>query len=215
MRHNDKLGSPRQGFKLGMGSRYADAFAGAKGKFLIELRDSRTGELLHYLEKENVITLDGGVLAAVCFHAGATSAQGISMLAVGTGATGPMLNPDVADPRQRHLNNELVAPSVGRKTFASATFRTAGGLVSSVPTNIVDFTTSFGDGEAVGGLNEMGLIRPFSPNPLVTTPVPSVFPAYDPTIDLNQYDIMVNYLPFPVISKPNMSVLTITWRLSF
>ena len=29
------------------------------------------------------------------------------IVAVGTGATGPVLNPDAPDPRQRHLNAEI------------------------------------------------------------------------------------------------------------
>jgi len=210
VRQRDSFQRPKQGLKLGLSSRAEEIFAGAHGRFLIEMRDSRTGDLLHYDERDNVVTRDGGVLAAILFAAGSTMASGITMLAVGTGATGPLLNPDAPDPRQRHLNAEI-----SRKTFSSVTFRTSEGAVSSVPTNVVDFTTVFGEGEAVGPLTEMGLIRPFSPNPLVLTPVPSVFPAYDPTIDLTQYDVQVNYLTMPVVSKPSQAILSITWRLTF
>lgn len=210
MRHKESVRRPKQGFKLGASVRYDEKILGAKGTFLIELRDSRTGEILHYQEKDNIITLDGGVLAAMLFAAGATMTSGITMLGVGTGATGPILNPDAPDNRQRHLNAEIA-----RKPFSSVTFRTSAGAVSSVPTNVVDFTTIFGEGEAVGPLNEMGLMRTISLNPLVTNPVPSVFPTYDPTIDLTIYDVMVNYLTFSVVSKPSTSILTITWRLTF
>ena len=55
----------------------------------------------------------------------------------------------------------------------------------------------------------------FHMNPLVLNPVPSVFPAYDPTVDLTLFDVEVNYLTFSVVSKPSTSVLTITWRLTF
>lgn len=211
MRRNDNVHRPKQGFKLGASFHFDESrILGARGQFLIELRDSRTGELLHYEEKDNLITRDGGVLAAMLFAAGSTGTSGLTMLGVGTGATGPLLNPDVPDPRQRHLNAEIA-----RKSFSSVTFRTTTGAVSSVPTNVVDFTTIFGEGEAVGPLNEMGLMRTISLNPLVMNPVPSVFPAYDPTIDLTVYDVMVNYLTFSVVTKPSTSVLTITWRLSF
>jgi len=210
MRQKDSMPRPKQGFKMGAAIRYNDAILGAKGKFLIELRDSRTGDLLYYEERDNIITLDGGVLAAMLFAAGATMTSGITMLAVGTGATGPLLNPDAPDPRQRHLNAEIA-----RKPFSSVTFRNSAGAVSSVPTNVVDFTTIFGEGEAVGPLNEMGLMRTISMNPLVLNPVPSVFPAYDPTVDLTLFDVEVNYLTFSVVSKPSTSVLTITWRLTF
>jgi len=211
VRHNDSVNRPKQGYKLGANFRYEERqVLGAKGTFIIELRDSKTGELLSYQEKENIITLDGGVLAAMLFAAGSTGTSGLTMLAVGTGATGPLLNPDAPDPRQRHLNAEIA-----RKPFSSVTFRTSAGAVSAVPTHVVDFTTIFGEGEAVGPLNEMGLQRTLSMNPLVLNPVPSVFPTYDPTIDLTLYDVQVNYLTFSVVSKPSTSVLTIAWRLSF
>jgi hypothetical protein len=209
VRHNDSMGRPKQGFKMGLAARYEDVAQGPNGKFIIDLRDSRTGEVLHYEEKENLITRDGGILAAMCFAAGATMTSGITMLAVGTGATGPVLNPDVADARQRHLNAEIA-----RKPFSSVTFRTSLGAVSAVPTNIVDYTTIFGEAEAVGALNEMCLLRTISMNPLVLNPVPSVFPAYDTTIDLTLWDIQANALTFGAISKPNLSILTLTWRLT-
>lgn len=209
MRHKETFKHPKQGYKMGLGLTYADRFFGAKGVFTIELRDL-AGNLLHHEEKENLVVLDGGVLAAMLFAAGSTGTPGLIMLGVGTGATGPILSPDVPDPRQRHLNAEIA-----RKPFSSTTFRTSLGAVSAVPTNIVDFTTIFGDGEAVGPLNEMGLMRTISLNPFVTNPVPSVFPVYDPTIDLTLFDVMVNYLSFGAIVKPSASVLTITWRLTY
>lgn len=181
-----------------------------KGEVFLHLVDSDTGEILLDAHIDNLVVLDGGILAAMLFAAGATGTSGLTMLGVGTGATGSILNPDVPDPRQRHLNAEIA-----RKPFSSVTFRTEAGAVSSVPTHIVDFTTIFGIGEAVGPLNEMGLMRTISMNPLVTNPVPSVFPVYDPTIDMTLYDDMVNYLTFGVVTKPNNSVLTITWRLTF
>jgi hypothetical protein len=204
------MNAPKQGLKLGANAQYADALWGAKGRFIIDLRDSRTGELLHHEEKDNIITRDGGILAAICFAAGSTGASGITMLGVGTGATGPLLNPDAPDNRQRRLNAEIA-----RKPFSSVTFRTSAGAVSSVPTNIVDFTTIYGESEAVGPLNEMGLMRTLSMNPATTNPVPAAFPTYDPTVDLTTFDILVNYLTFSVISKPSTSILTITWRLTF
>lgn len=210
MRKDDNFSPPKQGFKLGVGMHFQESsILNAVGVFTIELRDLQ-GNLLHHEEKKNLITLDGGVMAAMLFAAGSTGTPGLIMLGVGTGATGQILNPDVPDPRQRHLNAEIA-----RKAFSSTTFRTSAGAVSAVPTNVVDFTVNFGSGEAVGPLNEMGLMRTISLNPLILNPVPSVFPVYDPTIDLTLYDVMVNYLTFGVISKPAASVLTITWRLSF
>jgi hypothetical protein len=89
------------------------------------------------------------------------------------------------------------------------------GATSSVPTHVVDYTVSFGNGEAVGALNEMGLISPLSSNPLVLTPNPDTFPNYDETRDVRSFDILANYTTYPVINKPSISTLTITWRLTF
>lgn len=211
MRHSDSISKPRQGFKLGMSLRHEEPSSSwtIQGEVFFHLVDSRTGKVLLERSQKNLVVLDGGVLAAMLFAAGATGTSGLTMLAVGTGATGPLLSPDAPDTRQRHLNAQI-----SRKPFSSVTFRNSAGAVSSVPTNVVDFTTIFGEGEAVGPLNEMGLMRTLTMGP-VGTPVVSVFPTYDPTIDLTMFDVQVNYLTFSVVSKPSTSVLTLTWRLTF
>lgn len=209
MKVNDSFPKPKQGFKLGYSVQHDEHFPRFKGEVFMHLADLNN-QVLDERHVKNLVVLDGGVLAAMLFAAGATGTPGLMMLGVGTGATGPLLNPDAPDNRQRRLNAEIA-----RKAFSSVTFRTSGGAVSAVPTNIVDFTTIFGEGEAVGPLNEMALMRTISQNPAVTNPVPAAFPTYDPTIDLTQYDIIANYLSFGVISKPSASVLTLTWRLAF
>ena len=187
------------------------------GEYIFHLEDATTGEVLAHFHKKNLVTLDGGVLVMINLASGGTpvppSQRGITMLAVGTGATGPVLNPDAPDPRQRHLNAEIA-----RKAFSTSVFRNSVGAAVGYPTNVCDFTVTFGVGEAVGPLNEMGLVRTISLNPAVLNPVPSVFPAYDATIDLSTYDILANYTTMGQgtgpIGKPNNSVLTLTWRLS-
>jgi hypothetical protein len=61
----------------------------------------------------------------------------------------------------------------------------------------------------------MGLISPISQNPMVSNPNPNSFPTRDTTLNLNLYDILVNYLTFSVISKPNTARLSLTWRLTY
>ena len=187
------------------------------GEYIFHLEDATTGEVLAHFHKKNLVTLDGGVLVMINLASGGTpvppSQRGITMLAVGTGATGPVLSPDAPDPRQRKLNAEIA-----RKAFSTSVFRNSVGAAVGYPTNVCDFTVTFGVGEAVGPLNEMGLVRTISLNPAVLNPVPSVFPAYDATIDLSTYDILANYTTMGQgtgpIGKPNNSVLTLTWRLS-
>lgn len=173
------------------------------------------------LDKSNIYTLDGGVLAALLFS-GDSRSRPIDMLAVGTGASGNAQAPDVADNRQRRLQVPLY-----RKAFSEPIYRTPTGEISQdesntpVPTNIVDFTTTFEASEAVGALTEMGLMSTSDGvegsvfNPVQEDGSDVVFPSRDTSVILTDYDILANYLTFPVINKPNGSVLAITWRLTF
>ena len=167
------------------------------------------------LDKSNVYTLDGGVLAAILFskNLGAGFTRGIDMLAVGTGASGSSASPDIADYRQRSLNSPLY-----RKGFTSVVYRNVDGSLSNVPTNIVDFTTTFESSDAVGALTEMGLMCTLTGagnNPGDFDQLTDVFPNRDLTTDVTTKDILINYLTFPVINKPSGAILAITWRLTF
>lgn len=213
MRYADKFNTPREALKMGFDFGHTDGVVSLKGTYIIHLTDLATGEVLDHREQSNIVTLDGGVLVALLLASGPTpvlpSQRGLTMLAVGTGATGPLLNPDAPDPRQRKLNSEIF-----RKAFSVRQFRNSTGGAVSYPTNVVDFTATFGAGEAEGPLNEMGLLRTLTLGPTPGTPVPAVFPTYDPTIDLTNYDILCNVTNFSVVTKPANSLLTITWRLT-
>lgn len=184
-----------------------------QGMVFFDLRDT-DGNVLYQERKKNLITLDAGILAARLFRDSLSpnpaQNNGITMLAVGTGATGAILSPDAPQNTQRKLNTELT-----RKAFASVQYRDSLGVAVSYPTSIVDFTTTFSGSEANGALNEMGLMSTYSLNPLVTNPINNGPSGYDPTIDVTGKDIMMNYLTFGVITKPVGSTLTITWRISF
>jgi hypothetical protein len=209
--HKEQLKQASQAVKLGSALDYAEtASMSPKGRFILEMRDAKTGRVLEFWEKDNVITKDAGIMAARLFKDNKESRNGLRMLAVGTGASGELLNPDAPDDRQRHLNSEIA-----RKTFSGTTFRNEEGVAVNYPTNIVDFTTTFGEAEAVGPLNEMGLICPVSDSPYELRPNPDSFPHRDTTRDIRQYDVLINYLTFSVISKPSSAVLSITWRLTF
>lgn len=217
MRYTDRVNRPREGLKMGFDFGHADGVVSLRGTYIIHLTDADTGAVLDHREQSNIVTLDGGILVALLLASGPTpvlpSQRGLTMLAVGTGATGPLLNPDAPDPRQRKLNSQI-----WRKAFSVRQFRNSTGGAVSYPTNVVDFTATFGAGEAVGALNEMGLLRTISntdgAGPFAGSAVPAVFPAYDPTIDLSTLDLLANYTTFSVVSKPANSLLTITWRIT-
>jgi len=180
------------------------------GSIIFDMVDEVTGETLWHFEQKNVVTLDAGLHAARLFKDNAEPNFGAYMLAIGTGATGALLSPDAPDNKQRRLNAEIE-----RKAFASTTFRNSLGVAVAYPTNVVDFTTQFAASEAVGPLNEMGLISPISSNPAIQNLNPNTFPTYDNTLDITGYDVLLNYLTFGIVSKPATAVLTITWRLTF
>jgi len=185
-----------------------------KGSVFLEMRDARTGEILEKWEKHNVITFDAGILAARLFKDPLEPAHGINMLAIGTGGLGALLNPDAPSKEQRRLNNEIA-----RKPFSTTSFRDSQGAAVAIPTNVVDFTATFDEAEAVGALNEMGLMSTISDNVGILNPNTNAAgqggQAYDPTVDVTQFDMQVNHLTFGVIVKPATAILTITWRLTF
>lgn len=214
--HTEKVSGPRQGIKFGLGLQHEESLMlGAKnGTLIFDMRDSQTGEMLTYWEKKNIITRDAGLLAARLFRnsldPSAAQNNGLTMLGVGTGATGNLLSPDAPQNTQRKLNN-----GIARKTFSSSQYRNSSGVAVAYPTNIVDFTAIFGEAEAVGPLNEMGLMSTASMNPATTNPINNGPTGYDATIDVTGKDLMVNYLTFSVVTKPATATLAITWRLTF
>ena len=201
---------------MGLALNYTDQLLvrPVSGTVILDMWDSRSGKQLHHSEQKNIITLDAGITAARLFrnsqdpNVGVNN--GLTMLGVGTGATGNILSPDAPQITQRKLNNEIE-----RKPFSSTQFRNASGVAVSFATNIVDFTATFSDAEAVGPLNEMGLMATASSNPSVKNPINNGPNDYDATIDVAGLDLMINYLTFSVVSKPSDAILAITWRLSF
>lgn len=213
----EQMEQARTAVKVGMELKHHEQVGltgNAKGTFIIEMWDADTGEILHRQVKDNIITYDAGILAARLFRnsldPSSTQSNGVTMLAVGTGATGNLLSPDAPQQGQRRLNNEIA-----RKAFSSSTYRNGSGVAVSYPTHIVDFTTVFGESEAVGPLNEMGLMSTASLNPTIKNPITNGPTDYDNSIDVTGKDLMVNYLTFSVVTKPANAVLAITWRLTF
>ena len=218
---SEKFRKPKDGTgpKAGFEIMHSDTFSGAikKGEIFWELRDGKTGELQDSGRIDNVVTKDASILVARLMKSPATPnvsepSFGVYALAVGTGDVGwDPLNPPSGTDTQRSLYNELA-----RKQIVNSDFIDADGAISGIPTNVVDYTTTFSEAEAVGALTEMGLLGgDISTNMAVTNPVLPANGTYDDTVDLIGKDTLINYLTFPVISKPATSTLTWTWRLTF
>lgn len=195
------------------GLKYEDAPRTAiRGDVFLTMRDGKTGEILEQREKRNLIVKDASILIARLVKDNAEPPKAAFCLAVGTGDVGwnPMSPPAPTD-TQRALYSELT-----RKTFTSSTFVDGGGSPTAVPTNVVDFTTTFTESEAVGPLVEMGILGGnISTNLAVRNPVTPSNGAYSPAVDLTTRETMINYLTFSVINKPATATFSITWRLTF
>jgi hypothetical protein len=218
--HREQSGGvvKKQGVKmaLNMGTLEESGLMKAHGRFIFDMRDAKTGEQLAYFEKDNVLTLDCGILAARLFRnsldpvVGTSTNKGITHLDIGSGATGNILAPDAPQPEQRKLNTRLARKAV------TTQFRSDAGAAVAYPTHIVDFTTTYSESEAVGPLNEMGLVSAYNNAGFndINNGAGTVDP-YDATISVSAKDLLANYLTFGVITKPATAILTITWRLTF
>lgn len=194
--------------RMGMSWKVADTTPAIKGEVSWVLTEEDGTETQG--EKKNLVMYDAGIFIARLVTNASTSRNPL-MLALGTGAQGLPNSPDAPDPRQRKLFNEVF-----RKEFDTITNVTSTGGVATVPTHVVDLTVTFESGEAESPLNEMGIICPFDSDPGEVTPNPNTFPTYDAdSVNVFLYDILLNYLSFPVLNKPVNSRLTITWRLTF
>jgi hypothetical protein len=185
---------------------------GIRGDVFFTLRDGKTGEIQEERELRNLVVLDASILIARLMKDSVEPPHGIYALAVGTGDVGwdPM-SPPAPTNTQRSLYGELA-----RKTFTNTEFIDGGGVPTAIPTNVVDFTTTYAEAEAVGPLVEMALLGGnISTNMAVQNPVLPPNGPYDASVDLTLFDTQINYLTFPVINKPATSTLTIVWRLTF
>ncbi len=213
MKKTEALQPPTSQFSAAFDVRPAEDFKlGIRGDVFLELRDGKTGELQYEWRRQNLVVLDASILIARLMKDNAEPPKGIFALAVGTGDVGwnPM-SPPAPTTTQRALYSEIT-----RKTFSSTQFINAGGVPVAYPTKVVDFTTIFTESEAVGPLVEMGLIGGnISTNLAIKNPVSPPNGAYDATVDLTDFETLLNYLSFPVVNKPATSTLSIVWRLSF
>ncbi len=210
MRMNEQYGISGSGIHVGLDVAQHDGGMKVHGELFIRMVDAATGEVLHDEHRQNIITLDAGILVAILCRDPASRTHGINMLAVGTGATGALLSPNAPDNRQRKLNAEIA-----RKAFSSTVFRDGSGAAVAYPTNIVDFVCTFGEAEAVGPITEMGLLSTISANPSIVNPNPNTFPTRNTTVDVSTLDVLINYITLAVISKPSTATLSVTWRITF
>jgi hypothetical protein len=216
MKIPDQIREPKGQMSSAFAVRPADDFKAdgyyIRGDVFFKMRDGVSGELQWEKELRNLVVLDASILIARLMKDSAEPPHGVFALAIGTGDAGwnPM-SPPAPTNTQRALYSEIT-----RKTFSNTTFVNASGVPVAYPTKVVDFTTVYTEAEAVGPLVEMGLIGGnVSTNLSIRNPVTPPNGTYDATVNLTNFDTLVNYLTFPVVNKPATSTFEIVWRLSF
>lgn len=199
--------------QMGISQQLNEFMETSKGHVFIELTWP-DGTVIETREHQNMIVWDAGILIARLLKnslvPNLNKHNGINMLAVGTGAVGSDRNPDAPKKGQRRLNTELF------RKVVTATYRTENGQdATAFPTHVIDFTATFGTGEANGPLNEMGLLSAYNVNnPSPGNPIVNGPDDYDETIDVTNLDLFANYFTFPLLTKPVGSVMTVTWRFT-
>jgi hypothetical protein len=174
------------GFRI----KHEESIRPLRGQYRMILREN--GLVIHERTDHNIIVNSASVLIARLLKDSKEPDGGITYLAVGTGAPGWNLqNPP--QPTNTQLNAEIA-----RKAFSTqdVTFiDPETGNPTTIPTNVIDFTATFAETEAVGALVEMGLF------------------GGDAT-DLVNSGSEINYRTFPVINKTNSMTLTIIFRIT-
>jgi len=178
------------GMLFGSALRYQEEGPKVKGHLTIHLYEG--GKEIYSYEKHNIIVNSASILIAQLLKDNTEPDNGISYLGVGSGSGGwDPFDPPAPTTSQTQLENEFSRKSIDLKSFVDPDT----GEPTTTPTNIVDYSVTFGEAEAVGPIMELALF------------------GGDATSSLNS-GTMVNWRTFPVINKTNSMIMTIIFRIT-
>lgn len=177
-------------FKLATGVNLEDYTKRPKGELFLILKEK--GKIIKTYHHSNIIVNTASILIARLLKDSNEPTAGISFLGVGSGNDGwDPFDPPAPTTSQTLLENEFYRKSISTSTFVDP--QTA--EPTTVPTNIVDYATTFSEAEAVGPIMELAL---FGGEASATT----------------NTGTMLNWRTFPVINKTNAMTLTIIFRIT-
>jgi len=180
----------KQVFHAITGIKYEDSTRKIKGELFLFLRED--GKLIKTYHKSNIIVNTASILIARLLKDNTEPTSGISFLAVGSGNDSwDPFDPPAPTTSQTLLENELFRKNISTSTFVDP--QTA--EPTSIPTNIVDYATTFSESEAVGPIMELALF------------------GGEASTSANT-GTMLNWRTFPVINKTNAMTLTIIFRIT-
>jgi hypothetical protein len=169
---------------------YEEQSAGLKGELILKAYED--GKEVHSYRHSNIIVNTASILIARLLKDNSEPTNGISYLAVGSGnVSWQLLDPPAPTTSQTRLENEFYRKAIDLATFVDPDT----GEPTETQTNIVDYSVSFGEAEAVGPIMELALF------------------GGDATTESNS-GTMVNWRTFPVISKTNTMTLTVIFRIT-
>ena len=149
-------------------------------------------ELVYDYHKSNIIVNTASILIARLLKDNKEPISGISYLAIGSGnGSWDLFDPPAPTTSQSRLENEFFRKAIDFKTFVHPDT----GEPTTSKTNIVDYSATFSEAEAVGPIVEMGLF------------------GGDATAELNS-GTMVNWRTFPVINKTSTMTVTVIFRIT-
>jgi hypothetical protein len=176
----------------GFSLKYDEKVKPLHGEYWMILKNE--GVVVETRHDTNIIVNSASILIARLLKDSKEPDAGISYLALGVGASGWNLQ----NPPQPTNTQTVLFREIARKAFSTQDVNFIDpdtGSPTTVPTNVLDFTATFAETEAVGPIVEMGLF------------------GGDAT-DLADSGTEVNYRTFPVINKTNSMTLTIIFRIT-
>ena len=173
--------------------REKESLPGVKGELILKVYDMlQDGRLVYSYKHPNIIVNTASILIARLLKNNKEPQNGISYLAIGSGnGEWDLFDPPAPTTSQTRLENEFYRKAIDMSTYVHPET----GEPTSVYTNIVDYSVTFGEGEAIGPIVEMGLF------------------GGDATSELNS-GTMINWRTFPVINKTSTMSVTVIFRIT-
>lgn len=164
-----------------------------KGELILKAYDMADGgKLVYNYRHSNIIVNTASILIARLLKDSSEPQNGISYLAVGSGSgEWDLFDPPAPTTSKTFLENEFYRKAIDMSTFVHPET----GEPTNAYTNIVDYAVTFGEGEAVGPIVEMGLF------------------GGDATAELMS-GTMINWRTFPVINKTSTMSVTVIFRIT-
>ena len=180
-------------FKLNSSMREKEDIPGLKGELILKAYDmAQDGKLVYQYRHSNIIVNTASILIARLLKDSSEPQNRISFLAIGSGSgEWDLFDPPAPTTSKTFLENEFYRKSIDVSTFVHPET----GEPTNAYTNIVDYAVTFGEGEAVGPIVEMGLF------------------GGDATAEINS-GTMINWRTFPVINKTSTMSVTVIFRIT-